>query len=242
LGETVGEPIALSRLKVPKASDLLASELRERILSGEYVEGSGLPAERELVVQTGLSRTTVREALRILEVQGLVQIRTGRTGGAFVQRPGEGAMARTVEHIIRGHQIELAALLEIRAALEPYCAELAAENGTTEHLAAIDSAVLSVGDADGDPERTAEANIQWHVAVARASRNELLAGVALALERAVHAAARSSGDGIDELEKKTVREHQAIAAAIRARDASAAANLMQKHVTAAAPPESSESK
>src|SRR6478609_7890555 len=97
--------IRLSPLEVPKASDVLANELRERILSGDYVEGTPLPPERELVVQTKMSRTTVREALRILEVQGLVRIKAGRAGGAFVQRPGEQSMADTVALLIRGRQI-----------------------------------------------------------------------------------------------------------------------------------------
>lgn len=81
--------IRLSPLEVPKASDALANELRERILSGEFVEGTPLPPERELVVQTRMSRSTVREALRILEVQGLIRIKAGRAGGAFVQQPGD---------------------------------------------------------------------------------------------------------------------------------------------------------
>jgi len=94
-------------MEVPKASDVLANELRERILSGEYVEGTPLPPERELVVQTGMSRTTVREALRILEVQGLIRIKAGRAGGAFVRRPGEESVASSLELLIRGRQIRL---------------------------------------------------------------------------------------------------------------------------------------
>src|ERR1700759_1938019 len=99
--------IQLSPMKVPKASDVLAHELRERILSGEFAEGTGLPPERDLVVQTRMSRTTVREALRILEVQGLIRIKAGRAGGAFVQHPGEDSVADSLELLIRGRQIRL---------------------------------------------------------------------------------------------------------------------------------------
>src|ERR1700739_4940114 len=79
--------LRLGPVEVPKASDVLAGELRERILTGELAEGEPLPAERELVKQAQMSRATVREALRILEVQNLVRVKTGRAGGAFVQRP-----------------------------------------------------------------------------------------------------------------------------------------------------------
>ena len=75
-------PVRLTPLPVPKASDVLADDLRERILLGEVPEGTALPTERDLVAQTHMSRATVREALRILEVQGLIRIKTGRAGGA----------------------------------------------------------------------------------------------------------------------------------------------------------------
>src|ERR1700712_601213 len=155
--------IRRSPMKVPKASDVLANELRERILTGEFVEGTGLPAERDLVTQTRMSRTTVREALRILEVQGLIRIKAGRTGGAFVQQPGEEAMASTVNLLIRGRQIRLAALLETREAIEPFCAQLAATNRTDEELAILEQANIAIADDSGDLAQFLEANVEWHV-------------------------------------------------------------------------------
>src|SRR6478752_673731 len=93
--------VRLSRVDLPKASDVLAGVLRERILNGELVEGAPLPAERELVKQTQMSRATVREALRILEVQNLVRVKAGRTGGAFVQKPSTKSIASSVRLLIR---------------------------------------------------------------------------------------------------------------------------------------------
>src|SRR5271166_2410301 len=122
--------VRLSPVEVPKASDVLAGQLRERTLNGELVEGTPLPAERELVRQTQMSRATVREALRILEVQNLVRVRTGRAGGAYIQRPTTKSMASSVTLMIRGQQIKLVDLMETREALEPFCAELAARKRT----------------------------------------------------------------------------------------------------------------
>jgi DNA-binding FadR family transcriptional regulator len=220
------EPIALNRLTVPKASDMLAHELRERILSGDYPEGAGLPPERELVVQTGLSRTTVREALRILEVQGLVRIKSGRTGGAFVQRPGEQAMANTVEHIIRGQQIRVPALLVTRSALEPYCAELAAENRSPAQLAALETVTAELLDLASGPAQRLEASVEWHVAVARASGNELLSGLMIALTRSAY----DENFTGEELGQRGIDAHVAITEAIRTRNHSAAWQLMEHHV------------
>src|ERR1700742_674773 len=142
--------VLLTPVDVPKASDVLARELRERILSGELAEGIALPAERELVKQTQMSRATVREALRILEVQNLVRVKTGRAGGGFVQRPTTKPMANSVSMLIRGQRIKLADLMETREALEPFCAELAARKHTEEDLGVLDQANKDIANPDAD--------------------------------------------------------------------------------------------
>src|SRR5256885_6628861 len=134
------QPVRLTPMPVPKASDVLADDLRERILRGEFPEGTALPTERDLVLQTRMSRATVREALRILEVQSLVRIKTGRAGGAFVQKPGEASVADSVALAIRGQRIRMAALLETREAIEPSCAQLAAKYRTDADLERLDKA------------------------------------------------------------------------------------------------------
>ena len=108
--------VRLTPLQVPKSSDVLADDLRERILRGDFPEGTALPTERELVSQTRMSRATVREALRILEVQGLVRVKTGRAGGAYVYRPGRDSMADSVQLLIRARKIRIPALLAAVAA------------------------------------------------------------------------------------------------------------------------------
>src|SRR6202165_1210122 len=158
--------VVLKPVDVPKASDVLARELRERILSGELVEGTALPAERELVKQTHMSRATVREALRILEVQHLVRVRAGRAGGAFVQRPTTKSMAGSVSMLIRGRRIKLVDLMETREALEPFCAELAARNRIDENLAELDRANEAIADPEADLAQFLQANLDWHVGVA----------------------------------------------------------------------------
>jgi DNA-binding FadR family transcriptional regulator len=219
-------------MEVPKASDVLANELRERILTGEYPEGTALPPERELVTQTAMSRTTVREALRILEVQGLVRIKTGRAGGAFVQRPGQDSVASSVSLLIRGQQIRLADLLETREAIEPFCARLAARNRTDADLARLDAANKAIAASDGTLAQFLQANVDWHVGVATASHNELLTGMMTALSRAIYAATENE-DFVDaEVRRTTVRAHRSITDAIRAQDPEAAVRRMSRHVHA----------
>ena len=96
---------AVGRITAPKASDVLADALRARIRSGEWPEGLALPTERDLSAQAGLSRTSVREALRMLELDGLIEIRPGRGGGARVRRPAGDELTRQLELFIWGRNI-----------------------------------------------------------------------------------------------------------------------------------------
>jgi GntR family transcriptional repressor for pyruvate dehydrogenase complex len=233
-GETDSAPtrssVLLKPVDVPKASDVLARELRERILSGELAEGVALPAERELVKQTQMSRATVREALRILEVQNLVRVRAGRAGGAFVQRPTTKSMASSVSMLIRGRRIKLADLMETREALEPFCAELAALKRTDDDLALLDAANEAIADPDADLPAFLQANLDWHVGVAMAGNNELLIGFMTALSQAIYAGTENAAFVDDNVRAVTARAHRSITNAIRSRDAEAAGRRMRRHV------------
>ena len=225
------QPVRLTPMPVPKASDVLADDLRERILLGEFPEGTALPTERDLVAQTQMSRATVREALRILEVQGLIRIKTGRAGGAFVQKPDDESVADSVALVIRGRRIRMAALLETREAIEPACAQLAAKYRTDADIARLDKANEAIS-VDGPLADFLQANVNWHVAVAIASHNELLTGFMLALSRAIYSSTDTKGFIDSDVRRTTIRAHWGITEAIRAQDPDAALRRMNKHVHA----------
>src|SRR6202030_186046 len=227
---TTRSSVLLKPVDVPKASDVLAREIRERILSGELVEGTSLPAERELVKQTQMSRATVREALRILEVQNLVRVKAGRAGGAFIQRPTTKSMANSVSMLIRGRHIRLVDLMETREALEPFCAELAARNRTDEDLAELDRANEAIANPGADLEQFLQANLDWHVGVAVASHNELLIGFMIALSQAIYVGTENAAFIDAEVRTVTTKAHRAITTAIRDRDTTAAGRRMHRHV------------
>ena len=221
--------VRLTPLQVPKASDVLADDLRERILRGDFPEGTALPPERELVNQTRMSRATIREALRILEVQGLVRVKTGRAGGAYVSRPGQDSMADSVDLLIRARRIRIPALLETREAIEPFCAQLAANHRTDEDLGRLEAANAAMA-ADGTLAEFLQANVDWHVAVAVAGHNELLTGFMLALSRSIYAATDNRGFVDDDVRQTTLRAHRAVTKAIQAKDPDAARRRMSRHV------------
>ena len=217
-------------LTIPKASDVLAAEVRERIFSGELAEGTALPPERQLVEQTGLSRATVREALRVLEVENLLRIRPGRGGGAFVHRPDHRSLANAVELVIRGQRIRLESLHQTREAIEPTCAALAARHRTDEDLAELDAANADLVEAGAEIPRFLRANIRWHNAVAKAGENELLIGFMNALSQSIYAATDLETFMDAQIRELTAKAHARITEAIRERDEEAASRRMARHV------------
>jgi DNA-binding FadR family transcriptional regulator len=198
-------------MRVPKASDVLANDLRERILSGEFPEGTSLPPERNMVAQTQMSRTT------------------GRSGGAFVQRPGGDSVADSVSLLIRGRQVRLAALLEAREGIEPACARLAAKYRTEADLEKLAAANAAIS-VDGPLENFLQANVDWHLAVAEASHNELLTGFMLALSQAIYTATDNQSFVDAEVRRSTIRAHTRVTEAIQARDDAAALRRMTRHL------------
>jgi DNA-binding FadR family transcriptional regulator len=176
-----------------------------------------------------MSRTTVREALRILEVQGLIRIKAGRAGGAFVTKPGGESVASSLDLLIRGRQLRLASVHETREAIEPSCARLAAIHRTAVDLRTLEDAndaIATSTDLDG----FLSANVDWHVAVATASHNEIITGIMLALSRAIYTATNNEGFVNDEVRSIAVRAHRSVTRAIKERDAEAAVRRMERHV------------
>lgn len=224
--------LSVSGLKVPKASDVLADRLRHEILDGDLGPGSVLPPERTLAEQSGLSRTVVREALRILEIEGLIRIRPGRNGGSVVRRPDLSSFARSLDVFIRGRRLRFHAILEAREQIEPVCAGLAAERRTEEELAELEEITEVVERSIDDVPRFLTENVHWHVTVARLSHNELLSGFMHALSSAVRAATDVQDFNSQAIRESAVRAHRAIFEAVRAGDAPRARRIMERHVHA----------
>lgn len=219
-------------VRVPKASDVLADALRARILDGELTPGEMLPAERVLAEQTQLSRTSVREALRILEIEGLIAIRPGRNGGSFVRKPDAAAVAHSINVFIRGRRVRFHDVLEARERLEPACAELAARRCDDEQIARLEAATAAVEEAREDIPAFLTRNVQWHQEVAAAGGNELLAAFMVALGDAVRAATDIADLNSIAVRDAALRAHRAVFAAIQARDPERAERAMRKHVKA----------
>ena len=226
------EPHIIGPIEVPKASDLLAARLREQILTGELEEGDPLPTERELGARARLGRSSVREALRILEHQGFLITRPGRNGGSVVRRPQRESVQTSLDHFIRGQQLRLVSLLEVRQALEPAAARLAARHREAGDMAKLERVHRALAAAFDDVPRFLRINVEWHLAVTEATHNELLVAFMSAIAQAVHAATDIENFNSDGVRRAALTIHERITDAIRAGDEAAAEHRMRRHVGA----------
>ena len=191
-----------------------------------------LPAERDLVSQSGLGRATVRESLRILEIEGLVKTRRGRHGGTQVQQPNSALVARSLEIFILGSRLRLNSLLEVRETIEPASAALAASRRTDAELAELERLTAGLEEAFDYVETFLVANVNWHVAIARMSHNPLLEGFMEALASAILAGTDIADFNSDEIRRDALGAHRRIQKAIRDQDSEAARRRMARHIQA----------
>jgi DNA-binding FadR family transcriptional regulator len=211
----------------------IAEQLRGLIAQGEFAAGARLPAERDLARQLGVSRPSVREALIALEVEGLVEVRTG--SGIYVQpaRGRNGAVRRIATKEVDGTEWGPLQLMQARELVESEVAALAARHARKPQVALIASALQQMQEeveAGVEPRGGDEA---FHAAVAQACGNEVLADTVRSYWDARHGPLFLRLGAYFENAASwnaALVEHAAVLEAIRARDAAAAKAAMQQHL------------
>jgi GntR family transcriptional repressor for pyruvate dehydrogenase complex len=226
--------MSIEQVNVPRAADVLADSLRQKVYRGELKVGAELPPERELAERAGVSRATVREALRLLERDGLLATKVGRNGGSEITRPTVDSVERSLRAFIHGRDIRLASILETRAAIEAPAARYAAIHRTEEDLDEIEHFQLAMETAsrDGDWAAYVHANLDWHVRVVRASHNELLDAFMSAIAQPFLVASDVKEFDSSEIRSAGMQAHRSVMDAIRRRDTEAAFRRMNRHVDA----------
>ncbi len=214
------EPLRLYRL--------IAEQLRGAVNSGDYPPGTRLPAERDLARQLGVSRPSLREALIALEVEGVIEVRTG--SGIYVLGPRR---ARRGERAAKKPEWSPLQLMSARELLEGEVAALAARQARKADIAAMEQALQAmraeVSNGQG-PRRGDEA---FHNAIAQACGNEVLRDTVRQYEQARYAPIFTRLGGYFETRSSwnaAIREHEAVLDAIRARDPEAARSAMHHHL------------
>ncbi|MER6346319.1 FadR/GntR family transcriptional regulator [Streptomyces sp. NPDC001595] len=202
--------------------------IKEMITEGRLEPGQRLPTERDLAARLGISRSSMREAIRALTVLGVLEARHG--SGIYVTRLEAGDLLETfgvVADLSRGER--LVELLEVRRVLESTATALAAARITPDQLAEVERQLTAMNATD-DPERILAHDLAFHRAIAEAAGNESMAAILEGLSSRTFRARVWRGYQEEGAFDRTRREHAAIHRALAARDPEAARAAAATHV------------
>jgi GntR family transcriptional regulator, transcriptional repressor for pyruvate dehydrogenase complex len=223
------DDVKFERVRPVRAYERVVEQIEDHVLRGQLKPGDRLPSERALMEQFGVSRSTIREALRVLQSGGLVRSRPGDRSGPEILPFSPTALHKTMTRMVHTDQMGLGELVQFRMLLDGSANMLAAKLSTDEQIdemaAALDAMSASI---DRGYVEFSEADVAFHDAVARGSRSSLIQicsdvvrGVVLGL------IAQKIADSADRtaLMRRSLGHHADVLAAVRDRDADRAARL-----------------
>lgn len=215
-----------------KAYQVIVDQIREYFLNGELQPGEKLPTERELASRFNVSRTSVREALRKLEIKGIIEIKQG--SGSFIKtQEGRSLGEELSSTIIKTEKKLIYEMLELRQALEVECAFLASQRATSEDLERIGKALEMMDRVKNDVELGIQADLSFHINIVLASHNSIFLQLFQTLSEHMQdtiRATRRQRLKDPERTQETIDEHKEIYLAIASGDANQAKQLMEKHI------------
>lgn len=206
----------------------VAESLRELILAGKLRQGDALPPERVLAERFGVSRATVREALRVVELWGLIETRRG--GGSYVSLPSLEHIVAPLSTILQHNRALQDELLDARLVFEPSVCWLAAQRRTAEDLAAIEAIITRQTGRVEQGELAVEEDSAFHLALAEATHNRVIPQLIQTINDLL-LESRLRSLRTPDRPRRSLEGHLRILAALRAGDAEAARQAMRDHIT-----------
>lgn len=230
-----GDPSVFRRLRLEPAYKAVSAEIERNILNGAIKPGTPLPTEQELAERFGVNRSTVREAIRQIEQEGLLQRREGRR--LFVTLPGLYDFAPRAMRALMLEHATFHELWEVSVVLEPLAAKLAAQHAVEADIAelaanvAATEAMLDQGvSSPGDKQALIELDVAFHAVVARAGGNRALILAREPVGLLYNPALSQLQDSLPQSQVRNLDAHKRILDGIRRRDADHAELWMRKHL------------
>jgi DNA-binding FadR family transcriptional regulator len=226
------------QLRQPRLAELVASKLRDEILSGRLTEGDSLPRQEDLLADFKVSPPAVREALRILETEGLVSVRRGNVGGAIVHLPTARGVAYMVSLVLQAQRTSLDDVGAAIRDLEPLCAGMCARRPDRKEavVPVLQYLIDQQSEALGDNIAYNRLARRFHETLVQHCGNETMILVIGALESVWSAHERhvyqvTPGTN-PALRRSALRAHEKLVAAIDAGNADTAAQIARRHLDA----------
>lgn len=235
--------MSVQRIRQPRVAELVASRLRDDILTGRLTEGDVLPSQESLFAEFGVSPPAVREAIHILESDGLISVRRGNVGGAVVHLPSPERTAHIISMVLQTRSATPGDVSEALLHLEPICAGMCAARADreTEVVPHLQAAIDAQAKQFGTPSRYVPNARRFHEAIVSRCGNEpmiLLIGslevIWSAHESSVWSDERHPGDPMEpRTMRAAMRDHHRLLDAIADGNAMRAVRLAQDHLTVA---------
>ena len=220
-------PIAFGTVTRDALPDQIAARLIDLITERQLKAGDRLPPERELAATMGVSRSSLREALRALAMLGVAEMRQG--DGTYLTNLQPGSLMRSVGLVLAMSDSGLEELFEARKLVEPGLAKLAAERISDEDAAELAHCAAGTHEVLQDPEAFMWADIELHAKIARAACNAVLERLLESIAGMGIASRRRTGR-LAPVREQSAHDHVEIAAAIAAHDGDAAFAAMLRHL------------
>ncbi len=217
-------------VKTRRVSERIAEQIQEAIFSGRWQPGDRLPSEKEMAKQFETSRGAVREAIRTLELSGLVTVRAGAGGGASVVEPTFRMVSDGLQTLLRLNQFSVEEVFTTRLVLEPAIAEMAAANADAEDIRRLEESLEDSKVLADDAEARRAQSYKFHFAIARASKSRLLSLLVSGLFDAIRASEKVGPPAAKD-SQMVISEHEAIVAAIRNHDPERARQVTAEHLS-----------
>lgn len=209
-------------------SEQVVESIKTEILSNRVAVGDKLPGEQELTHHFNISRTVVREAIRVLEESGLVEIRKGPKGGIFVTHSFHKPMSISLKSLIDHGQTTIGDLFQVRALIEPHAAFEAAKNASPKDLQALHALIDDSFSHLDDPLLLKANNIRFHLLLAKAAGNPVLS---LLMESVVELVTEFAKDFSDHpFGRQSVRTHKKLLSLIETGRADEAKRLISREI------------
>jgi DNA-binding FadR family transcriptional regulator len=225
--------IEFNSIKSHRVFESALEQIEDAILNGSLKPGDKLPNERKLIEDFSISRPTLREALRVLEQKGFIEIRLGAKGGAFVKEIGVQQASDGLNILLKQGKISLRHLYEFREGTEGVVAALATERASTEEIDQLEADLKKAQDflkkTPPDHIKFWEAESRLHVKMAKLSGNIIYEWVLSAVHTKVHSYVHFMPDAVENL-KNTVKEWERIFYWMRRGEASKVRTLISAHV------------
>ncbi len=239
-GQPAQRPLRRSQLRQPILAEMIARVLRDRIVSGELRDADMLPKQEELIDEFQVSKPSMREALRILEAEGLITVRRGNIGGAVVHAPKAESAAFMLGLVLQSRHVRLTDLAGALQQLEPLCASLCAlrEDRGTQVVPALRETVEATAEWIDDPVHFTQLSRQFHERVVARCGNETLRLIVGTLESLWSGHEESWAERAEvrgaypatELRTSVLRAHRRILEAIEAGDRAEATRVSREHL------------